>query len=587
MSACYAVGLSAFYHDSAAVLMRDGQVVAAAQEERLTRVKHDSRFPTEALRWVLEQAPIDRSGIVVVGYYEKPQLKLKRQLDGLGMALAGATPDRIARLDPNRPFEAIRDAAGIDCEIVVSGHHESHAASAYCCSGFPNAAILTVDGVGEWDTACIGVADSSGLRLETVGRFPNSLGLLYSTVTAYLGFAVNDGEYKVMGLAPYGSSKHLADLAALVEVRDDGTISLDQRFFDFGDVARPYNEELTRTLGFPPRKRGEQLEPHHADLASSVQCVLNDAMLKLARIARERSGSRYLCMAGGVALNCVANSVIRREAGFDEVFVQPAAGDAGTAIGAAALATLSKTGRLTASRIDSVYWGPSFENESILRLLGEARIEHTVFSSLRHVAREVAALLADGEIVAWFQGAMEFGPRALGNRSILADARRPDMKDRINAAIKKREGFRPFAPVVIAEDAERYFALNGSDSPFMIFTCDTVVDNLPAVTHVDRSARVQTVRHDQNAPLYELLCAFRARTGCSVLLNTSFNVKDEPIVATPEDALSCFVRSGADAVVLGTALVRRSGVPEAWSRWLSGWRAATDGTPSENVYTFF
>jgi len=549
------VGVSAHFHDAACCVIRDGALVAAAQEERFSRIKHDPATPIHAFRYCLREAGLDITRIDCLAYYEDPALKADRQAAG------GARPGAPARRDP---VLVLRRLLGYEGDVRCFRHHRSHAASAFCFSGYEDAAVLTVDGVGEWTTTAYWRAGPGGLDLVEEVAYPHSLGLLYSAFTAYLGFSVNDSEYKVMGLAPYGRPTLLDRLRAVVEVGPLGQFRLDMRYFDYLRGERMHSDALAALLGRPPRGRQEPLDAFHADLACSVQALLEEILLQKVRYLHERVPSGRLCLAGGVALNCVANGRICREGPFDEVFIQPAAGDAGGALGAAALAYAELRPGAPLRPLRDVFLGPSSTRDDVRALLASTPIAH------RELARgssdlhdQVATYLAEGRVVGWFQGRMEFGPRALGGRSILADPRSPTVKDRINAAVKNREAFRPFAPAVLAHRAAEHFDLAG-ESPFMLLTAAVRSPlSLPAITHVDGSARVQTVDPGAGHPLARLLEAFERRTGCPVLLNTSFNIKDEPIVCTPEEAIVCFARSEMDVLVLEDFVIERSGVPAA------------------------
>ena len=590
----YVLGLSAYYHDSAACLLRDGDVVAAAQEERFTRVKGDAAFPAAAAAYCLSEGGVGVDDLATVAFYDKPLLKFERLLETyLAVAPRGfrsflkAGPLWVKeKLFTDRALRrALGDLAGHDAPyeggLLYAEHHESHAASAFYPSPFAEAAVLTVDGVGEWATASIGAGRGTELELLSELRFPDSLGLLYSAFTYYLGFRVNSGEYKVMGLAPYGAPTY-ADLilSRLMDLRDDGSFTLDQRYFGYVSGLAMTNGAFDDLFGGPPRAAEGPLAQRHFDLARSVQHACEEVVLRMARTAHRRTGLDRLCMAGGVALNCVANGRVLREGPFRDVWVQPAAGDAGGALGAAALAWHGALGgpRAPARRaggaprdaMRGAFLGPAFTDAEVRAALEAAG---TVYERLESaaVAGYAAERLAAGAVVGWFQGRMEYGPRALGNRSILADPRRPDMQSRLNLAVKFRESFRPFAPSVPAERAGAWFALD-RDSPYMLLTAAVRPEHrgaLPAVTHVDGSARVQTVRAEDNPPFHALLTAFGARTGCPVLVNTSFNVRGEPVVCTPADALRCFRDTRIDVLVLGPYVLERAAQP--------GWAARDAG----------
>ncbi len=576
------LGLSCFYHDSAAALVRDGRIVAAAQEERFTRVRHDAAFPIEAVRYCLKEGGLSPADIDLVVFYDKPLLKFERILRTyLAFAPSGlrsftmAVPLWIKRKLWMK--ELIREALDYRGEVRFTEHHESHAASAYYPSPFPEAAVLTMDGVGEWATASIGKGNGAQLDLLRELHFPHSLGLLYSAFTYYTGFKVNSGEYKVMGLAPRGEPKYAALIyEKLMDLKADGSFRLDMSYFAFADGLTMTNDKFDRLFGGPPREPESPLTQRDMDLAASVQAVCEEVMLRMARHARAVTGSKNLCLAGGVALNCVGNGKILREGIFDKIWIQPAAGDAGGALGAALFAWHAVQGNPRAA--DGVHdsqrgslLGPSFSDDEIEAFLKSKGAPYDRLAP-GDVARRTATLLAQGKVVGWFQGRMEYGPRALGARSILGDARDPGMQKRMNLKIKFRESFRPFAPAVLAGKAAEWFDIKG-ESPYMLITAPVKEGRrtIPAVTHVDGSARVQTVRREDNALFYDLLEAFDAETGCPVLVNTSFNVRGEPLVCHPEEAYDCFLRTEMDHLVLGSFLLGRDGQPkmnedESWKK---------------------
>jgi carbamoyltransferase len=579
------LGLSAFFHESACCLLRDGHLVAAAEEERFSRVKHDPRLPVAAFRWCLKRGGIGLLDVGAVAYYESPVAKVSRQLR------AGAPADQ---LDPERAERAIREGLGWEGPILCFRHHLSHAASAFFFSGFPEAAVLTVDGVGEWDTTTYGRAAGTAIDLFESVAFPHSLGLLYSTLTSYLGFAVNDGEYKVMGLAPYGEPRYLDAMRRLLIPEADGQYRLDLRYFDFIHGRRMYSEALVELLGQPPRARESEITRFHQDVARSLQAVLEEILLEKVRWLHERTGLPDLCMAGGVALNCVANGRIRREGPFRRLFVQPAAGDSGGCLGAAALAHAQLTGERPDGALRHVCLGPSWRSDEIAGLLEAAGLPVLDFRGREaDLLTAVVDRLETGKVVGWLHGPLELGPRALGGRSLLADPRDPEMRDRLNRLVKKREAFRPFAPSVLAAHAAGHFALD-HPSPFMLETCRVTSPlDLPAVTHVDGSARPQTVDPAVAPRFAALLEAFRRRTGCPVLVNTSFNVRGEPIVASPVDALLCLGSTGIDTLVLEDFLLDREMLPGSWAALVPAWRersrsgfAQGRSAVSEDLYTF-
>ena len=587
MASGYVLGVSAFYHDSAACLLAGDSIVAAAQEERFTRIKGDASFPTHASSYCLGAAGITPADLDAVVFYEKPLLKFERLLETyLDIAPRGfASFRRAAPLWFKERLYVERDIrvglGGYKGRMLYTEHHEAHAASAYFPSPFDEAAILTIDGVGEWATATIGIGRGATIELLEELRFPDSLGLLYSAFTYQAGFRVNSGEYKLMGLAPFGTPRYVDRIYSdLMKLNSDGSFSLDQRFFDYRGGLRMTNRNFDRLFDGPPRVPDTALGQREMDLACSIQQVCEEVVLRMANYAHRRTGLDKLCMAGGVSLNAVANGRLAREGPFREVWVQPAAGDAGGAVGAAYSAvhkyfSVPRPAHNGRDSMQGMFLGPSFSPDETRAALVEAGAE---FEELAPSATEdlVAELIDDGKVVGWFQGRMEFGPRALGARSILADARDPRMQSTLNHKIKFREGFRPFAPSVLFERAAEYFDVTG-DSPYMTFvvpvtqaarvgTFDTapglariaeVRSTIPAVTHLDYSARVQTVTRDVNPGFHALISRFADRTGCPLVVNTSFNVRGEPIVATPRDAFACFARTALDCLVIGPFVLRR------------------------------
>ena len=564
------LGISGFYHDSAACLIRDGVLAAAVEEERLSRVKHDHRIPWSAARYCLERVKASICDVDVVAFYEEPIKKLSRRIwmarqPGVTQQLR---EDALRRLDPEHVARQFGEVLGYEGPIEYFGHHESHAASSFFYSGFKDAALLTADGVGEWATTSYGAGNGNTIEIFEEVEFPHSLGLLYSTLTAYLGFEVNEGEYKVMGLAPYGSPRYVEQVRRLITVGNEGQYRLNLEYFDFLSSAdHMFSPKLPELFKRDPRVPGSDLETFHEDVARSLQVVLEEVLLEKARYLHARVGSSNICMAGGVALNCVANGRLLREGPFNQLFVQPAAGDSGGALGAAALAYITHTGKSLTEPLEHVYLGPSFTSTEIATLLDATDLPYLSFQGrLDDLLNAVADRLVAGKIVGFFHGAAEFGPRALGARSILADPRGEDMRDRINAMVKMREGFRPFAPAVLEEKAASHFDIDHA-SPFMLETCQVRSPfRMPAITHVDNSARVQTVNARQSARFAALLARFEKKTGCPVLLNTSFNVKGEPIVCTPEDALLCFARSKIDVLVLEDFVIDRANLPPHWEQ---------------------
>ncbi len=594
MAACYVLGISAFYHDSAACLLRDGDIAAAAQEERFTRRKGDASFPQHSVRYCLQAAGIRPTDLAYVGFYDKPLLKFERILETyLGVAPRGFAQFRMAGplWMKEKLFlgDEIRRALGYEGEILYAEHHESHAASAFFPSPFEEAAILTIDGVGEWATAAFGVGRGRDLELLQELHWPDSLGLLYSAVTYFTGFKVNSGEYKVMGLAPYGEPKYVNVIyRELVDLRADGSFTLNQKYFNYLTGLTMTNEAFAELFGGPPRVPESKLTQREMDIAKSVQVVCEEIMLRMARTVHHETGMDDLCLAGGVALNCVANGRILREGPFRRLWIQPAAGDAGGALGVAQLIWHRYCNQVRALKpgadgMHGAYLGPEFAPEEIAAYLDSVG---AVASRLERRCRlqRVAELLAQEKVVGWFDGRMEFGPRALGARSILGDPRSPSMQAQMNLKIKFREGFRPFAPSVLRERVRDYFELD-CDSPYMLLVApvtqerqipmtpeqrrlwgihqlNVVRSDIPAVTHIDYSARIQTVSRATNPNYYDLIKEFERLTGCAVLVNTSFNVRGEPIVCTPADAYRCFMRTHIDYLVLGPFLLDKAQQPE-------------------------
>lgn len=591
------LGISAYYHDSAAALLLDGKPFAAAQEERFTRRKHDHRFPKNAIGYCLDAAGLDLDDLDGIAFFEKPLIKFERLIETyLANAPAGFQSFRTAMpvwlkdklfqkhslVKSLAPFS--RSGQGIAEKMLFAEHHQSHAASAFFPSPFDEAVVLTMDGVGEWATTSVAIGRGNTLETMKEIHWPHSLGLLYSAFTSYCGFKVNSGEYKLMGLAPYGEPVY-ADtiLYNIIDVKPDGSFWLDQSYFDYATGLTMTSARFHALFGGPPRDPDSPLSQHHMDLAASVQAVTELVMLRMTRDLAKTYGIENLCLAGGVALNCVANGKILRDGAFKRVFVQPAAGDAGGALGAAyaAHALHAQAPRVTTGAMDALqgsYLGPSFGQSEIETRLGAMGAKFEVVSDDALYDRTAERLEA-GDAVGWFQGRMEFGPRALGNRSILGDPRQPDMQKTLNLKIKFRESFRPFAPSVLAEDAADYFEID-EPSPYMLMVTDVKrnrrrhrsagdeslfgIDKLnvprsdiPAVTHVDYSARIQTVHRETNPRYHALIERFKERTGCAVLVNTSFNVRGEPIVSAPEDAFRCFMGTGMETLAVGNCLLRK------------------------------
>jgi carbamoyltransferase len=608
------LGISGYYHDSAAALLVDGRITAAAQEERFTRKRHDASFPINACRFVLEDSGVAFDELSAVAFYDKPFLKFERLLE----TYHGFAPKGLRSFTAAMPVwikeklfmrrllaEHLRELGPARHRLFFPEHHLSHAASAFYPSPFQDAAILTIDGVGEWATTTIGRGRGKDIEILSELHFPHSVGLLYSAFTYYLGFTVNSGEYKLMGLAPYGNAasnrtkEYVRRITAqLVDIRKDGSILLNMPYFDFATGLRMVNEGRWEQLfGMPRRAPESDLTQEHMDLALAVQQVTEEIVLRLARTARDSSGCRNLVMAGGVALNCVANGKILEAAMYDDIWIQPAAGDAGGAVGAAYAVwhihrgearMVSHTG--CADAMSGSYLGPEFSSKQIVQCIERCKAPAHHYEYFGSLAADVASRLAAGEVGGWFQGRMEFGPRALGNRSIIGDPRDPQMQKRLNLKIKFREGFRPFAPSVLEEDTAQYFELD-RPSPYMLLVTPVRKDrqqplpadyaerpmydrlyvvrsDLPAITHVDYSARIQTVSRATNLRYWTLIDAFKRLTGCAVLVNTSFNVRGEPIVCTPDEAYRCFMRTEMDFLVMGDFVLDKEEQPpfqeEVW-----------------------
>lgn len=589
------LGISALYHDSAAALVEDGHIVAAAQEERFTRKKHDSNFPKHAVNYCLAEGGIGLGNVDHVVFYDKPFIKFERLLEtyltfaprgikSFAMAIPLWLREKLFLKDLlEKNFRKSEGGKGWNGQLLFSEHHLSHAASAFFPSPFEEAVILAMDGVGEWATTSASLGRGNNIEIFKEIHFPHSLGLLYSALTYYTGFKVNSGEYKVMGLAPYGEPKY-ADLIFkhLIDVKPDGSFRLDMSYFDYCTGLTMTNKKFHELFGGPPRKPDQLLTQHHMDLAASIQAVTEEVVLRLARSLRSETGIRNLCLAGGVALNCVANGKLLRDGCFENIYIQPAAGDAGGALGAALACYYMQFGqkRQTGSgdAMRGSYLGPAFTQADIEARLKNSGAKFSVLDDNELITTS-AEELAQGKAFGWFQGRMEFGPRALGNRSILGDPRSPTMQKTLNLKVKYRESFRPFAPSILRERVSEWFDLDG-DSPYMLLVADVVqrrrremtdeekklfgIDKLnvprseiPAVTHVDYSARIQTVHKDTNPRYHALLSEFERKTGCPVLVNTSFNVRGEPIVGSPEDAFRCFMGTELDILVVGNCFLRK------------------------------
>jgi len=604
------LGISAFYHDSAAALVVEGKVVAAAQEERFTRKKHDPGFPTQAIKYCLDEEGLSLDGLDAVVFYDKPFLKFERLLEtyyafapkGL-LSFATAMPVWIKEKIFLKKilFDELKSIQKYDkrkLKLLFPEHHLSHAASAFYPSPFEKAAIVTLDGVGEWATASICLGEKNSIKALKELHFPHSLGLLYSAFTYYLGFRVNSGEYKLMGLAPYGESgsqqveAYIKTIKSeLVEIMEDGSLWLNQKYFNYAAGLRMVKEKKWYSLfGFEKRDSEAEIEQHHSNLAYAIQQVTEEIILKMAREAKRLTNADFLCLAGGVALNCVANGKLIEEGLFKDIFIQPAAGDAGGAIGAALSAYHIAFGKQrsidSADSMQGAYLGPEYSEKEIERAAKKYQAAYSHYESFEELSKKVATFIAEGEVVGWFQGRMEFGPRALGNRSILGDARNREMQKKLNLKIKYRESFRPFAPSVLAEDVSTYFNLECA-SPYMLLVAQVnktqlnevpenynqlpLMDRLyiersriPAVTHIDFSARIQTVHKNTNWRYHHLIESFKKNTGTGVIVNTSFNVRGEPIVCNPEDAYRCFMRTEMDYLVMGNFLFEKRSQP-AWT----------------------
>ena len=597
------LGISAFYHDSAAALIEDGRIVAAAQEERFSRKKHDARFPANAIRYCLDERGTGMGAVDRVVFYDKPFLKFERLVETyLTFAPRGFTSFRMAiplwlreklflKDLLKDELEKVDGRKAWNGELLFSEHHLSHAASAFFPSPFEEAVVLTMDGVGEWATTSVAIGKGKSLEVHKEIHFPHSLGFLYSAFTYFTGFKVNSGEYKVMGLAPYGVPRFKDRiLEHLIDVKADGSFRLDLSYFNFCTGLTMTSERFHDLFGGKPRRQDELLTDYHMDLAASVQAVTDEVVLRLTRSLRDETGIRNLCLAGGVALNCVANGKALRQGAFDRIYIQPAAGDAGGALGAALVGyhmQLGQERRVNGDAMQGAYLGPEFSQSEIEERLKKCGARFELLEDAALIAT-CAEDLAQGKALAWFQGRMEFGPRALGNRSILGDPRSPTMQKTLNLKVKYRESFRPFAPSVLRDRVSDWFEMD-SDSPYMLLVADVVqsrqrqmtaeekklfgIDKLniprseiPAVTHVDYSARIQTVHEDTNPRYHALISAFEQKTGCPVIVNTSFNVRGEPIVCTPEDAFRCFMGNELDVLAVGNCYLRKQDQDPALKR---------------------
>ena len=588
------LGISAFYHDSAACMVSDGRIVAAAQEERFTRKKHDAGFPANAIQYALEAGGITGEQLDYVAFYDKPFTKFWRLLE----TYTGTAPHGLKSFIESAPLwikqklwikELIRKTVGHNAKIFFPEHHASHAASAFFPSPFQKSAILTIDGVGEWATASCGIGEGNKIRIFSDLQFPHSLGLLYSAFTYFTGFRVNSGEYKMMGLAPYGEPKYKdVILREIINLKDDGSFQMNMEFFDYCTGLKMTNERFDKLFGGPPRKPESKMTQREMDIARSAQDVTEEIMLRMARHLHRETGEKYLCLAGGVALNCVGNGRILQEGPFEDVWIQPAASDAGGSLGAALLIWHQHLDnpRHADGKNDFQHGsllGPEFSNDYIRQFLRREKIIHKELDD-ENLIRTAADLMASEKVIGWFQGRMEFGPRALGNRSILGDARSTEMQSTMNLKIKFRESFRPFAPSVLEEKVSDYFETE-HPSPYMLLVAQVknellrppdenekklsgfdklkvVRSSIPAITHVDNSARLQTVSRETNPRFHALIRAFEEKTGCAVIINTSYNVRGEPIVCTPEDAYLCFMRTRMDYLFLGNFMLDKKDQPE-------------------------
>ena len=585
----YILGISAYYHDSAACLLKNGEIIAAAQEERFTRKKHDQNFPINAIKYCLQDAGISSDDLEIVAFYDKPFLKFERILE----TYLSFAPKGISSFLKAMPLwikkklwikTLIQDEIGFKGKIIFPEHHASHAASAYYASPFQNAAFLTMDGVGEWATTSYGIGNGNKMEVLADIKFPNSLGLLYSAFTYYTGFRVNSGEYKVMGLAPYGEPKY-KDLIYkhLIDVKDDGSFNMDMSYFDYNVGLTMTNKKFNDLFGGPAREPESELTQKEMDLARSIQEVTEEVVLKIAKYVKKVTNQNYLCLAGGVALNCVANGKLLRSGIFDDIFIQPAAGDAGGALGCAYIAWYQHLGNVRKADnktdfMNGAYLGPEFSNEEIKTYLDKKGYNYKKLSD-DELPEKIADLINEQNVIGWFQGRMEFGPRALGGRTIIGDSRSAETQKTINLKIKYRESFRPFAPSIREENISEYFDID-RPSPYMLLVADVSNDKqlpmteeqesyfglkklniarseVPAITHVDYSARIQSVNKHTNKRYHDMLTVFNDKYACPVIVNTSFNVRGEPIVCTPKDAYLCFMRTEMDYLILNNYLLSK------------------------------
>jgi len=573
------LGISCYYHDSAAALIQDGKLIAASHEERFTRKRHDSDFPTQAIEYCLREGKITVSDIDYIGFYDKPLIKFDRILQ----TYIATWPRSFASFFKAMPVwvnekmwipQTIKKKLGYDGPILFAEHHMSHAASAFLVSPFDEAAIITLDGVGEWDTTTFGIGKGTSIDLLKTIHFPHSLGLFYSALTYYLGFKVNSAEYKVMGLAPYGSPIYYDTMVQnLIDIKPDGSFRLNMKYFIYDWALKMTGRKFESLFGHPRREQESAMTQFHKDMAASLQKVTDEIVLKIARHVHKETGLSNLCMAGGVALNCVANSKVLMQTPFREMFIQPAAGDAGGAVGAAYYIYNTVLGNQRNYRMTHAFFGPSYSDEEISEFLHSHEIPYQQLNE-PDLLQTVAHLMKEQNVIGWFQGRMEYGPRALGSRSIIADARNPENWKRVNLKIKFRESFRPFAPTVLEERTGEYFDFD-RPSPYMLFVAQVREDKrtIPAITHVDGSARLQTISREQHALYYDLITEFDRQTGCPVIINTSFNVRGEPIVCSPQDAFTCFMRTDMDFLVMGSYLLDKKKM-----------NSSTEGSEWQKVY---
>lgn len=565
----YILGISCFYHDSAAVLIKDGKVIFAAHEERYTRKKHDEALPKNAIEQALNFEGITIEDIRAIGFYEKPLLKFFDRIlqTSINVWPKGLFQFHMAMRDWIHKklwtAQIVKKELNYKGNIFYVPHHLAHAASSYYVSGFPDATVVTVDGVGEWATTTIGKGEGTSLTLKKEIHYPHSLGLLYSAITYYLGFKVNSAEYKVMGLAPYGKPKYMEQMRELISIKEDGGFELNMKYFTYEHGLRMTGKAIEKLFGQKTRKGSNPLTQFHKDVARSLQEITEEAMLKITAYAKEICPSDYLCLAGGVALNCVANGKLLRSGMFKDIFIQPAAGDAGGALGVALEIWHTHFKGERSPRMENTYLGNEYSQQEIEQFLKENNVPFETFDD-NGICTKVAELLEGENVIGWYQGRMEYGPRALGNRSIIADARNKENWKKVNLKIKFRESFRPFAPTVLEERIGDYFDLD-RQTPYMLLVADVHPEKreeIPAITHVDGTARIQSVNRDQNWKYYNLIKKFEERTGCGVIINTSFNVRGEPIVESPQDALNCFLNTYMDYLVLGNCLIKKTDMPE-------------------------